>query len=138
MDSTTWTPPGVDTDALQREQRELERRLRIVQGILKAAGVGTNGKARGKPGRPPRTHGRLQLIAEVLRAAGEPLTIPVIYERMKATDPTLNWSNVPPIFRTYVRRQEEGKKVIVRSGRGRYGLREWAAKADGQPTIPHK
>jgi hypothetical protein len=123
---------------LERERRELERRLRIVHGILKAAGVGTNGKARGKPGRPPRTHGRLQLIADVLRAAGKPLTIAAIYEGMKAVDPALNWSNVPPIFRTYVRRQEDGKKIIVRCGRGLYGLREWAAKAQAQPTIPHK
>jgi len=126
METSGWRPPGIDLDALREEERVLLGRLGKIQSILRTLGVDVRSKRPRKPGRPRVLDTRIRQIAEVLEDARKPLRISQIYQALRAQDPSLNWRDPPPVFRSYLRRQAEGPNKVVRMARGLYGLEKWS------------
>ena len=124
MKGTDWKPDGVDVRRLRQQQREMERRLRIVRRLLttlEADGIGSKGRRRRR-----RVNTRLSQIVTVLKQEGRPLPVLAIYQRLQESDPALKWSQPTAAFLCCLREQEDGRDMVVRVGRGMYGLRNYS------------
>lgn len=133
MGTARWLPPGVNVAELKRHERELEERLRVVRkllGTLDETAV-TGGRKRRR-----RAHTRLTQIVEVLKEAGDPLSIQAIYARLQEKDPGVSWKQPAAAFRSYLRSQEEGIDMVVRVGRGVYGLKAWEDQPPDKDDTP--
>jgi hypothetical protein len=124
-----WIPKGV-IDALNAEENELRAQLREVEARLNVLGE-IRQRITGIEVRPRiaiSTGGntRLAQIVSVLDASDAPLKIKQIYAKLQEADPSLNWHNPAPVFRSYIQRQPKDspdKIFLTAPGTGLYGLR---------------
>jgi predicted Zn-ribbon and HTH transcriptional regulator len=136
MIDTEWVPNGVDIETLRAQERELRARLEKIRDVLQAI----SGKKAARRGRSADSGStRLSLIVQVLQQSQVPLSVREIYERLRALDPHLNWTNPAPVFRSYIRRQpDDSQERVVLIQRGLYGIRgkhTAAAKPDAAPQL---
>ncbi len=126
-----WSPPGVDVSALRREEAELERRLGVVRGILRAVGAlrvekgdenRTTGQVRAAASPPDSS--RYAQVVQALREAGRPLSGAQIYRALRAKDSSISWKTPGAVLRSMTfDKKDAGGDFIVRAKPGIYALR---------------
>ncbi len=133
----TWSPPGIDIQALQKESEELARRLKVINDILSALGaMGIGGAAKKAPqSQAPKTQApktavrkerkkenRFAQIAVLLKEAGRPLLSKEIAQGLHDRFGVRLWKSAGSVLRSMLLRQEDEPEQIVRTEPGYYTL----------------
>jgi hypothetical protein len=123
-------PDWINCEKLLAEERDLRRRLALIERIKEDLRVGAQGRGRLRVRTEAReAAGRSTWLEEMVRAlrnCGRPLHWRELYDELGRRRPGTEWKVPSAVLRSIVRRAVlAGDDRVERAGRGRYALSEW-------------